>query len=209
MATRELSGCDWRTTARPSMRSFAMLADTEMDDREPSAEHAPPTVPGEREAVEALIQPAVRQRLQQCAGGDRASNAASRWGTPGSASPSRPSPNREWMPSGPGGIARKTRSFRKRPPAPAAQRRQPEERRLERVRPSPTCRACHRSTCGRSQSLTRPWPRSTTGCGMSSYVRWYWKTVLRWESPRMSATTCASTRSSVATRGDTESILHV
>lgn len=69
-----------------------------------------------------------------------------------------------------------------------------------RVRPAATWRACHRSTCGRSQRLGRPGPRSSTGRGISGYRRWYWLTVFRWASPRMRATSCASMRSSRITR---------
>jgi hypothetical protein len=78
--------------------------------------------------------------------------------------------------------------------------RQRAARRFGRVRPSSTCRACHRSISGRSQRLGRPRPRSRTGRGMSGYRWTYWLTVLRWVSPRIRATSCASIRSSMSTR---------
>jgi len=68
---------------------------------------------------------------------------------------------------------------------PASQRA---ERRLGRVLPSATWRACHRSIWGRSQRHGRPGPRSRTGRGMSWYRRWYWLTVFRWLRPRILAT---------------------
>jgi len=70
------------------------------------------------------------------------------------------------------------------------QRRQAQRatRRAGRVRPLEPSSAAQFSISRRSQSLTRPTPRSITGRGMSGYRRWYWLTVLRWESWRMSAT---------------------
>ncbi|MGH3262995.1 MAG: hypothetical protein ACRDNS_13460 [Trebonia sp.] len=50
---------------------------------------------------------------------------------------------------------------------------------LRRVRPSAFRADAHSSVSDRSQSFTRPWPRSRTGRGMSAYRRWYWLTVLR------------------------------
>jgi hypothetical protein len=76
-------------------------------------------------------------------------------------------------------------------------------RRAGRLRPLAACFAAQRSISGLSQSLTRPGPRSKTGLGMSAYRRLYWLTVLRWARPRMSATPCVSSRSSVATLGVT------
>ena len=75
---------------------------------------------------------------------------------------------------------------------------------LGRVRPSFTCRVCHRSISGRNQRLGRPRPRSRTGRGMSGYRCRYWLTVLRWVSPRIRATSCASMRSSMSTRRATD-----
>ncbi len=48
-----------------------------------------------------------------------------------------------------------------------------------RVRSRAACSSAHRLISGRSQSLTRPLPRSNTGLGMSLYRCWYWSTVLR------------------------------
>jgi hypothetical protein len=42
-------------------------------------------------------------------------------------------------------------------------------RRFGRVRPRDSCMAAQRSISGRSQSFTRPGPRSNTGFGMSAY----------------------------------------
>jgi len=52
-------------------------------------------------------------------------------------------------------------------------------RRAGRVRPLSACRSAHAVMSDRSQSLTRPLPRSKTGLGMSLYRCWYWITVLR------------------------------
>lgn len=61
----------------------------------------------------------------------------------------------------------------------------------------------------RSQSRGLPWPRSTTGLGMSGYRDWYTLTEVRCARPSNSATPCASIKSSVSTFGDITTSLHL
>ena len=97
----------------------------------------------------------------------RSSDAASRWGTPDLGAPSRAAPK-----SGVGAApAEGDRSIGNRILLIAGDglrnTSQRPARLLGRVRPSSTCRACHRSISGRSQRLGRPRPRSRTGRGVS------------------------------------------
>jgi hypothetical protein len=67
-------------------------------------------------------------------------------------------------------------------------------------------RLAHVSISPRSQRRHLPWPRSTTGLGISRYRFWYVLTLFGWLNPRRSAIQRASTRSSVCTRGDTQRV---
>jgi hypothetical protein len=68
---------------------------------------------------------------------------------------------------------------RRRDTADSTHQLHPEERRGSRLRSWAACSSAHRLMSDRNQSLTRPFPRSNTGLGMSPYRCWYWSTVLR------------------------------
>jgi hypothetical protein len=93
-----------------------------------------------------------------------------------------PSPADEWMHPGIGRAPTDKLVFSYDQPTTkrlAGERDQRGTRRAERTRPLAACCSDHAVISERSQSLTRPLPRSNTGLGMSPYRCWYWSTVFR------------------------------
>jgi hypothetical protein len=127
--------------------------------------------------IEALVRPVGKRRLLRRAGRARTSTVAFRGITPDLTTAIQAVAKSGVEARRIGAVTRMTdlpsgdadpQAARRRPLRTQVQRL---TRRLARVRPRDSCVAAQRSISGRSQSFTRPGPRSNTGFGMSMYRR--------------------------------------